>query len=188
MNNSLHNSWNFAREDLHKSYRDHLHALNYREDMTTKEESGARIKRIREKRDLTLQQVSDATGGAISVSRLSNFEQGTRMMSVDAAKAIAPVLGTTPEYLLTLTDIEPDPQEVALIEFYRACDNRGKMAAIRVAEEQAAYAKNDQIQEIPENDENSSYPGFRKIKATGLIRAGRVSRTGAKRTLKEDKK
>lgn len=189
MLNILHTSWKFARETLHDSSRDGLHALNYCEEMNTKEESGSRIKRMREKRGLTLQQVSDATDGVISLSRLSNFEQGTRMVSVDAAKAIAAVLETTPEYLLTLTDIEPDPQEVALIELFRACDERGKMAAFRVAEEQAAYSGGEPEEPDPVKEEESDvYPGFRKMKAPGIPSARHISRTREKRHPKEEKK
>jgi transcriptional regulator with XRE-family HTH domain len=122
--------------------------------MDTKEKAGMRIKALRQARRLTLQDVSDGTKGVVSPSQLSNFEQGIRMVSVDAAKALAQVLGTLPEYLLTLIDQEPDADEITLIELYRACDERGKKAAFHAAKEQAEYSR-------PKND---TYPPERRIK------------------------
>jgi transcriptional regulator with XRE-family HTH domain len=127
-----------SRKYLHDSLRDDLHALNYCLLMSTKEESGRRIRAAREAKNLTLHGVANLVEG-ISPSRLSNWEHGTRMIGVDEAKKLAPALGTTAEYLLTLTDEKPDPQEVALLEFYRLCDERGKRATLSTAEKELAF-------------------------------------------------
>jgi transcriptional regulator with XRE-family HTH domain len=149
MSHSLHVSWNSSRSNLHDSLRDGLHALNYCFLMNTREESGRRIRAAREAKKLTLGGVAQLAKG-ISPSRLSNWEHGTRMIGVDEAKQLAPVLGTTAEYLLTLTDEKPDPQEVALLEFYRLCDERGKKATLGTAEKEFVLTAEQKA--APENN------------------------------------
>jgi transcriptional regulator with XRE-family HTH domain len=102
------------------------------------EESGRRLKDLRGKRKL--REICELVPG-LKEQRLSNWEQGTRMISVDEAKKIAPVLGTSAEYILTLTDKQPDPAEVQLIALFRNCDERGKLATLDTVQKQASFVE-----------------------------------------------
>ena len=141
MNRIVHNLWHIARTNGHKSLTDAACNLNYCLLMNTKEKSGARIKDARNKKGVSLQKISELLDGVVSRSRLSNYEQGTRMIDVDMAKIVAPVLGTTPEYILTLTDEAPDPGEVELLALFRSCDDRGRDATLGTARNQAALSR-----------------------------------------------
>lgn len=102
------------------------------------EESGRRLKQLRGKK--RLREICEQVDG-LKEQRLSNWEQGIRMISVDEAKKLAPVLGTSAEYILTLTDKAPDPQEVELLALFRACDVRGRLATLNTAQQQAVFVK-----------------------------------------------
>jgi transcriptional regulator with XRE-family HTH domain len=104
--------------------------------MDTLEEIGRRLTKLRGERKL--REICAQVEG-ISVSRLSNWEHATRMIGVDEAKRLAPVLGTTAEYILTLTDEQPDPHEIALLSLFKNCDERGKKAIIDAAHTQASF-------------------------------------------------
>ncbi len=105
--------------------------------MDTKKEAGRRIKQAREAKGYTLKAVCDQLPG-LTVSRLSNWETGLRMIGVDEAKKLAPVLGLSAADILT---VEPSAtrqnpatytaysaEEVQLIAFLR----RRKLRADRV--------------------------------------------------------
>lgn len=106
--------------------------------MATEEEAGRRIKAAREALHLTLREVCAAVPG-LHVSTLSNWEQGIRMIGVDEARRLAPVLKVTPGYLLTIDDTTPTPREQALLDLYRATDTRGQDVIISVAEKESSY-------------------------------------------------
>ena len=61
------------------------------------------------------------------------------MIGVDEAKRLAPALGVTAGYLLTLEDQPTDQREKTLIDLYRHSDDRGKDTILRVAESESAY-------------------------------------------------
>lgn len=61
-----------------------------------------RIKALRQAAGLTLQQLSDATGGEIKSSRIANWEAGTRQINVASAEILARVLNVTAAYLMGL--------------------------------------------------------------------------------------
>lgn len=103
-----------------------------------KEEVGRRLKKAREEKDLTLQEVCNQVAG-LTVSRLSNWENGIRMADVDVVKKLAPIYTTSAAYLLTLEDTQPDPREKALVELYKAADPRGQDTILRVAESESQY-------------------------------------------------
>ncbi|QFY42963.1 helix-turn-helix transcriptional regulator [Candidatus Methylospira mobilis] len=65
-----------------------------------KKEIGLRIKAAREAAGLKLQQLSDLTGGQLSVSRISNFEQGLREPDAQTVMLLATKLGKTPCFLM----------------------------------------------------------------------------------------
>jgi transcriptional regulator with XRE-family HTH domain len=135
---SFHASWSFARPQIHKSLIATFHGPNQDEAMDTKTESGRRIAAQRNDLGLKQREVCALVPG-LTVTRLSNWEKGLRMISVDEAKRLAPVLKTSAGYLLTLDDVPGDPRERALLEKYRLCDERGRQTLHRVAEAECPY-------------------------------------------------
>lgn len=96
--------------------------------MNYKKEAGRRLKDARLGKKLTLDELSRRIGGTLSVSRLSNYEQGTRMVGVREAMALYSVLGVTPAHLLCV-DIEEGemtPQETRLLRDFRALPERDR--------------------------------------------------------------
>jgi transcriptional regulator with XRE-family HTH domain len=53
-----------------------------------------RLRYVRESQGLSLAALSDLTGGALSKSRISNYEQGIRRMSIEVAQILAEAFGT----------------------------------------------------------------------------------------------
>jgi len=91
---------------------------------------GDRLRAIRNDRGLSLSQLSELTGGAFSKSRISNYEQGIRRLSIEGAQILADALGgVTAAHLLCL-DEEPSwsGDEQRLINCFRQADERGKRA------------------------------------------------------------
>ena len=137
----IHDTFNNASTSLHATFNDNKPNVDYIYDMDVKIESGKRIKRIREGKSLFLRDVCAMVNG-LSVARLSNYEQGIRMVPVDQAKKIAAALDTSPEYILTLIDHDLDPKEKKLIQVFRECDQRGKLAIVRMAEQERIISNN----------------------------------------------
>jgi transcriptional regulator with XRE-family HTH domain len=106
--------------------------------MDTKTESGLRIKACRKNAGLKQREVCDSIPG-LTVTRLSNWENGLRMLSIDEAKRLAPVLETTAGYLLTIDNDPGDKRLQSLIAKYKMLDERGKTALHRVAESECEY-------------------------------------------------
>lgn len=61
---------------------------------------GARIRKARHDAGLSLSGVSERTGGLLSKSRLSNYEQGLRRVGLEEAELIASATGVSAAYLL----------------------------------------------------------------------------------------
>ena len=91
-------------------------------------EIGERLRYARHSKGLSLGQISALTGGALSKSRISNYELGIRGMSVEAARLLADALGTcTPAFLLCVEDhLNLTADEIDLIQTYRATDAKGQ--------------------------------------------------------------
>ena len=91
-------------------------------------EIGERLRYARHSKGLSLGQISALTGGALSKSRISNYELGIRRMSVEAARLLADALGTcTPAFLLCVQDpMNLTADEIDLIQTYRQTDAKGR--------------------------------------------------------------
>lgn len=139
MRTELHKLCNFARPELQNSFSDDVELGRYLLPMNTKEEAGRRIKKARQDKGLRLEDVCSQVP-ELTVSRLSNWEQGRNMIGVDEAKKIAPILGVTASYLLTIEDHPGNQREQALLDLYRQSDGRGKDEILHVAERQSAYS------------------------------------------------
>jgi transcriptional regulator with XRE-family HTH domain len=97
-------------------------AMNY------KKEAGRRLKAARNAKNLTLEELSKRLGGVLSPSRLSNYEQGTRMIGVQESLALYNVLGVPPAHLLCV-DVEEDEmttQETELLRNFRALPEKDR--------------------------------------------------------------
>ena len=138
MRQELHKLCNFATRSLQQSLSDGVNVAGYLCEMTTKEEAGRRIRAARLKKEMRLEDVCSQIPELI-VSRLSNWEHGRNMIGVDEAKKLAPVLGVSAAYLLTIEDEPGDMRERALIDLYRQSDIRGKDEILHIAERQSAY-------------------------------------------------
>jgi transcriptional regulator with XRE-family HTH domain len=100
---------------------------------------GLRLRAARHDQGLSLMQLSERTGGSLSKSRISNYEQGIRRMGLEEAKALSAALGSvTPAYLLCLDDDGLlSEQEQTLLGHFRAADARGRKALLKNAAEAA---------------------------------------------------
>lgn len=108
--------------------------------LTLKEKIGRRLRAAREKAGLTLEEVAAKTKG-LTVSRISNYEQGTRQPGPDEAIALARALGTISAASILCVDDQSTlkDDERALLEYYRAADDRGKSTISKIAEAQPTY-------------------------------------------------
>jgi len=70
-----------------------------------KAETGRRIKAAREKKGWSLEDLSRETKGALSKSRIGNYEQGIRMPGPAEANTLAAALGVDAAYLLCLQQV-----------------------------------------------------------------------------------
>ncbi len=101
---------------------------------------GKRIRALRNARGMSLAQLSELTGEALSKSRISNYEQGLRRPGIEAVTLIAHALGqVSPTYLLCLNDQAPlNDEEIKLIHDFRQLDQRGRNTVLESAQ---AHAK-----------------------------------------------
>jgi transcriptional regulator with XRE-family HTH domain len=67
----------------------------------------ARLRKIRADKGWVLREASAATGGILSPSRISNWEQGLKGLGVAEAGILAKAYGTTAAHLLCLDDDQP---------------------------------------------------------------------------------
>ena len=110
-----------------------------RDKITLTQEIGERLRYARLCKRLSLGQLSGLTGGALSESRISNYELGTRRMSVEAARLLADALGTcTPAFLLCVDDhLTLTADEFDLIQSYRQTDAKGRALVRKKANAEA---------------------------------------------------
>jgi transcriptional regulator with XRE-family HTH domain len=100
-------------------------------------EIGQRLREARKAQSLSLAQLSERTGGTLSKSRISNYEQGIRRMGIEQALILAEALGTISAiHLLCLDDNKPQlsQQEQRLIGHFRATDDTGRLRILETAE------------------------------------------------------
>lgn len=98
--------------------------------MNYKEEIGRRIKEAREKKGLSLEQLSKATGGKLSKSRIGNYEQGIRMPGPAEANTLAVVLGVDAAHLMCLQQVFSS-QAIELMRNWSALPENERMQYFR---------------------------------------------------------
>lgn len=99
-----------------------------------KKRIGERIRISRDAKRLTLKQLSRLTGGVLSESRISNYEQGIRQLKSKEALVLAVPLGVEPSYLLCVEgeeEGEMTAQESALLRNFRALPENERGAYAR---------------------------------------------------------
>lgn len=66
------------------------------------------LRRIRIQKGMTIADVVAASNGEFKQSRISNYETGTRKLSVEAALSLAPIFGVTASKLLNIDSVNAD--------------------------------------------------------------------------------
>jgi transcriptional regulator with XRE-family HTH domain len=97
---------------------------------------GQRIRASRKRCGWSLSELSKHTNGALSKSRLGNYEQGLRRPGHEEACLLAATFGTvSPSWLLCLDDDSGalNDQETTLLRSFRAADARGRGVILTVA-------------------------------------------------------
>ncbi|WP_058553628.1 helix-turn-helix domain-containing protein [Thiohalocapsa sp. ML1] len=101
-------------------------------------EIGQRLRTARMARGLSLNELSALTNKLYSKSRISNYEQGIRRLSVEGAQALAEALGNvSAAYLLCLdreSGLALNEQELRLLEAFRRTDDDGRRRVLDCAD------------------------------------------------------
>lgn len=101
-------------------------------------EIGRRIRTARLARGLSLNELSALTDKLYSKSRISNYEQGIRRLSVEGAQALAAALANvSPAYLLCVDSeagLALSGDELRLLEAFRRTDTDGRRRVLDCAE------------------------------------------------------
>jgi transcriptional regulator with XRE-family HTH domain len=97
-----------------------------------------RLRAARKDRELSLQGLSDQTGGRLSKSRISNYEQGLRRLGIEEARTLAEALGTVSAIDLLCLDDDGflTTQEQELLRCFRRTDERGRETILGAARSQ----------------------------------------------------
>lgn len=125
-----------CQSTVHESLPAYMRADSYDSLVSLKEEIGRRIRGARDRQGWSLEELANRTGW-LKKSRISNYEQGTRTPGPEEAMALGKALGVSAAWILCVDDESgPPPDERALLEKYRASDERGKKTIQGVAESQ----------------------------------------------------
>jgi transcriptional regulator with XRE-family HTH domain len=79
---------------------------------------GEKLRRLRQDRGFSLQEVCERSGGSFVVSTLSAYERGKRSLSLERLYELASIYGQSP---MSILDIEDDP------EFQRSLTRNGPL-------------------------------------------------------------
>lgn len=98
---------------------------------------GKRIRAARKAKGWTLRELAAQTGEVLSPSRISNYEQGLRLLKAPDATILAKVLGVTAPHLQCLDtkpskgDDEMTPEQDRLLKSWGALPENDRMAYLR---------------------------------------------------------
>ncbi|WP_295541173.1 helix-turn-helix domain-containing protein [uncultured Thiohalocapsa sp.] len=99
---------------------------------------GLRLRAARHARRLSLAELAELTDGVYSKSRISNYEQGIRRLSVEGAQSLARALGNvSAAYLLCLNEDEATSfteDELLLLDVFRQVDAPSRRFVLTCAE------------------------------------------------------
>lgn len=68
------------------------------------EHVGVRLRRLRQEKGMSLQEVCDSSGGSFVVSTLSAYERGKRSLSLERLLEIAAIYDVSPLYIMDITE------------------------------------------------------------------------------------
>jgi len=100
-------------------------------DMNFKKEIGRRLAEAREDKGWSLAKLSEETSRVLSVSRISNYEQGERLPGPREILILSRALGRDPAYLMCLEGGEMTQQERELLNSWRTLPESERMAYLR---------------------------------------------------------
>lgn len=139
--------------------------------MDIKTKIGKRLKELREEKSLRLKDVILGIQ-ELSTTRLSNYEQGERMLPIDIAIKLADKLKVQPEYLLLLSDrrskgieVEGD-EERKLLYYFRGMTEEHKadlLAGAKMMHKIDKARTDAEEMEALETDEGKKTISTRKI-------------------------
>lgn len=111
--------------------------------MDYKKEIGRRIKLAREEKGWILEDLQRKTDDVLSVSRISNYEQGTRMPGPSEAVILAKALGKRAAWIMAVDDAQLPISllEEALIRNWRTLTERDRMEFVREIELKAMQSR-----------------------------------------------
>lgn len=94
---------------------------------------GETLKKLRNKKGLTLKQMGDILG--VSHMTYQRYEKGDCDVSTEMLKKLAAFHGVTTDYLLGIekpepSEMSPEEMEIALLEIYRNLPENGKQFVI----------------------------------------------------------
>jgi transcriptional regulator with XRE-family HTH domain len=97
---------------------------------------GDRLRAARSGRSLSLAGLARLTGGRLTKSRISNYEQGIRRMPIESARILAAALGkvSAAHLLCVEDDLEPDDEGRALMLRYQVLSHRGRTRLLQLAQ------------------------------------------------------
>lgn len=129
--------------------------------MNYKVEIGKRIKGAREHRGWSLERLSQETGGKLSKSRISNYEQGERMPGPFEANILADALGVDAAHLMCLQQVFTI-QAIELMRNFMALPEKDRNDYFRRIEVLAlAYRE-----PVPDEKLSPNWSAARKIRKT----------------------
>lgn len=101
--------------------------------MDWKKAVGTRIKNARKGAKLTLAGLAVKTDGVLTASRISNYEQGTRLPGPREIKILGRALSTSPAHLMCLDEEEGEmtPDELQLLSSWRTLPESERKAYLR---------------------------------------------------------
>lgn len=139
-----------ASVELHKLRLPSIEATYYAfgmDEQEYKKRTGERLRAAREAIGITQAQAAEYLGQVggeeCPPSRISNWEQGTRLIKPVALQTLSKLYGVSPSAIYGFDDAAIGADERALLDKYRSTDERGKRAIHGVADTQPAYAMTD---------------------------------------------
>lgn len=100
-------------------------------DMDFQKVIGERIREAREDKGWSLARLSTEIAGVLSPSRISNYEQGTRLPGPREILILSKALGKDPAYLMCLEGGEMTLEERELLVSWRTLPESERMAYLR---------------------------------------------------------
>lgn len=139
--------------------------------MDYKSEIGARIRRARTDKNLTLEELSVKTGDLLTLKRINAYENGDRMPGPAEVVTLAKALQVRPAFLMAIDDTQLpiSAQEEALVRNWRTLNERDRMEFFRKIQTMALQNRDP----MPDQVVGMHIPVPRPLKQAALKRVRR---------------